>query len=344
MLAAALLLEGTALSDLTRAFSGERYAPDPLSAAELTVLRRLAGHTLDHPQMPDGVRFEVPQWLLPLFAARFGPELAAELAALLHPAPVDLRVNLLKATREQAQVALAADGIETTTTTHSPWGLRVIGRRPVLASAAFREGLIEIQDEGSQLIAQLVDAKPGARVADLCSGAGGKTLALAMMMQNRGHILACDVSAARLDAATRRLRRAGVHNVERHLLTPGDRTLKRRAASFDHVLVDAPCTGTGTWRRNPAVRHRLIRADLAACQERQCALLETAARLVRKGGQLIYATCSLLIEEDEAHVSAFLAGHPDFALRPSFAGEIMLLTPARHGTDGFFAAVLERRT
>ena len=200
-----------------------------------------------------------------------------ELRALLEPAPLDLRVNLLKATREEARAALAAEGLDATPTPHSPWGLRIEGRRQVTAGAAFRAGLVEIQDEGSQLVAARVDARPGMRVADLCAGAGGKTLALAMTMQNRGQLVACDVSAARLDGAVRRLRRAGVHNVERHLLEPGDKWVKRRAKTFDRVLVDAPCTGTGTWRRNPDARLRLTEADLAELLPKQAAILDQAA-------------------------------------------------------------------
>jgi 16S rRNA (cytosine967-C5)-methyltransferase len=191
------------------------------------------------------------------------------------------------------------------------------------------------------------------RVADWCAGAGGKTLALAMTMRNRGHIVACDVSAARLDGAVRRLRRAGVHNAERHVTTEGDKWAKRRAGSFDRVLVDAPCTGTGTWRRNPDARLRLRPADLGELQQKQAAILDEAARLVRIGGHLVYATCSVLIEENEAQVSAFLSRHPGFALvplarawaldgAPPCAGDFLFLTPLRHGTDGFFAAVLER--
>jgi 16S rRNA (cytosine967-C5)-methyltransferase len=325
--AASLLLDGETLA----AFSGGRFAPAPLAPAEQAALRRLGGRSLDHPSMPDAVRLEVPDWLLPRIPA-------AELRALLEPAPLDLRVNLLKATRDEARAALAAEGLDAAPTPHSPWGLRIAGRRQVTTGAAFRAGLVEIQDEGSQLVAALVDARPGMRIADLCAGAGGKTLALAMMMQNRGQLVACDISAARLDGAVRRLRRAGVHNVERHLLEPGDKWAKRRARSFDRVLVDAPCTGTGTWRRNPDARLRLTEADLAELLPKQSAILDQAAPLVRTGGRLVYATCSLLFEENEAQVTAFLARHPHF-----IQGEVLSLTPARHGTDGFFAAVLERR-
>ena len=333
LVAASLLLEGARYAELAEAFSGGRFAPAALAPSEQAVLHRLDGRSLEHASMPEAVRLEMPDWLV----TRIAP---AELRALLEPAPLDLRVNLLKATRDEARAALAAEGLEATPTPLSPWGLRIEGRRQVTTGAAFRAGLVEIQDEGSQLVAALVDARPGMRVADLCAGAGGKTLALAMTMQNRGQLVACDVSAARLDGAVRRLRRAGVHNVERHLLEPGDKWVKRRAGNFDRVLVDAPCTGTGTWRRNPDARLRLTEADLAELLPKQAAILDQAATLVRIGGRLVYATCSLLSEENEAQVTAFLSRHPGFCSD----GMSSSLTPARHGTDGFFAAVLERRT
>lgn len=331
LVAASLLLEGVRYAAVAEAFSGGRFAPAQLSRSEQAMLRRLEGHALEHPSMPSAMRLEVPDWLF----SRIGQ---AELRALQEPAPLDLRVNLLKATREEARAALAAEGLEAAPTPLSPWGLRIEGRRQVTTGPAFRAGLVEIQDEGSQLVAALVDARPGTRVADLCAGAGGKTLALAMTMQNRGQLVACDISAARLDGAVRRIRRAGVHNVERHLLEPGDKWIKRRAKSFDRVLVDAPCTGTGTWRRNPDARLRLAEADLAELLPKQVLLLDQAASLVRTGGRLVYATCSLLAEENEDQVTAFLSRHSDFA-----QGDVLVLTPARNGTDGFFAAILERR-
>ncbi len=377
MVAAALLFDGWTPSGVAQAFSGGKFAAAALSATEQAVIGKLAGHTLEHPAMPDAVRLEVPDWVLPRLVARFGTALGAELAALLDPAPLDLRANLLKASREAAQAALAAEGFAATPTPLSPWGLRLPGRRPITAGPTFQSGLVEIQDEGSQLVALLTDARPGMRVADLCAGAGGKALALAATMQNRGHIAACDVSAPRLDAAVRRFRRAGAHNIERHLLGAGDRWLKRHAGGFDRVLVDAPCTGTGTWRRNPDARSRLTETDLAELVVRQAGLLDDAASLVRKGGRLVYATCSLFPEENEGQVQAFLDRHAAFALvplarawptvaspepgvpdlgpsslrppnlgppnlGPPCPGEMLVLTPRQHGTDGFFAAVLER--
>jgi 16S rRNA (cytosine967-C5)-methyltransferase len=369
MVAAALLLEDWTLSGVAQTFSGGKFAAAPLTGAEQMTLSEVAGHTLDHPDMPTAVRLEVPDWVLSRLAVRFGPALDAELGALLQPAPLDLRANLLKVSREEARLALAAEGFEAAPTPFSPWGLRLPGRRPVTAGAAFQSGLVEIQDEGSQLVALLTDARPGMRVADLCAGAGGKTLALAAAMGNRGHIAACDVSAPRLDAAVRRFRRAGAHNIERHKLGPGDRWLKRHAGSFDRVLVDAPCTGTGTWRRNPDARARLTETDLAELLVRQAGLLDDAASLVRKGGRLVYATCSLFPEENEGKVQAFLDRHAGFVVvplarawpvsiagcavgsvsggvppcpAPPGCGETLALTPRQHGTDGFFAAVLER--
>jgi 16S rRNA (cytosine967-C5)-methyltransferase len=353
LVAASLLLEGGALDGIASAFSGGRFAATPLDPAEQAALRRLEGHTLAHRGMPAAVRLEVPDWLHARLAERFGPALEAELQALLLPAPLDLRVNLLKASRHAAQAALAAEGLDAQPTPLSPWGLRVPSRRAITSGPAFRSGLVEIQDEGSQIVAALVDARPGQRVCDYCAGAGGKTLALAATMQNKGQITACDTSAARLDNAARRLRRAGVANTERHLLSPGDKWAKRHAEKFDRVLVDAPCTGTGTWRRNPDARQRLTEADLAELTQRQAAILDAAALLVRKGGCLVYATCALLSEENETQVMHFLARHPGFALMPlarawvvqgapPCGGDFLALTPARHGTDGFFAAVLER--
>jgi 16S rRNA (cytosine967-C5)-methyltransferase len=351
--AASLLFDGWALSGVAQSFSGGMYAPSALIADERAVLRRLEGHTLDHPDMPEGVRLEVPDWILPRLQARFGNDLLPEMVAMAEPPPLDLRVNLLKATREEARAALAAEGIAASPTPISSWGLRIEGRRPVTVGRAFRSGLVEIQDEGSQLVVALVGARPAMRVVDWCAGAGGKTLVLAMVMGNRGHIVACDVSAARLDAAMRRLRRAGVHNVERHLAEPGDKWAKRRAGTFDRVLVDAPCTGTGAWRRNPDARLRLAEKDLAELLQKQTMILAQAARLLRNGGRLIYATCSTLIDENEAQVEAFLSANPDFRVVPlaqvwdlpfpaPASGPYMMLTPHRYGTDGFFAAVLER--
>lgn len=349
MLTAAEMLvgEGWNADGVKQSFSGGQFGPAPLDQIETRIVRALEGRSAVHPDMPPAVRLEVPDWLLPHLQETFGDRLETELAVMGSPAPLDLRVNRLKATRDEVRAALAAEGIVSELTRLSPWGLRVAGRRPVTATAPFRDGRVEIQDEGSQLVVLAADTRPGLRVADFCAGAGGKTLALAMLMQNRGYLVACDVSAPRLEAATQRLRRAGVQNAERHLLAPGDKWVKRRAGTFDRVLVDAPCTGTGTWRRNPDARLRTTETDLNELVAKQAMILDSAARLVKPGGRMIYATCSLLAAENEAQIAAFMARATGFTLVPHGVdgveeGPLLRLTPARHDTDGFFAAVLER--
>ncbi len=352
-----LLVEGYKMHELDQGFPGGRYALDQIDPAERRVFAALAGRPFLAPDMPESVRLNLPDWLLPGFRERFGADLEAEAAAMDRAAPLDLRVNLLRGSRETAAAALAAEGIPTAPTPFSPWGLRVADRRPVTATEAFKTGLIEVQDEGSQMIALLADARPGMRVADYCAGAAGKTLAMAATMGNRGHIVACDTSAPRLEGAVRRLRRGGVSNAERHLLVPGDKWAKRRAGQFDRVLVDAPCTGTGTWRRNPDARLRTTPRDLTELTALQYEIIVKAVELVRPGGHLIYATCSVLRAENEDQMQRFLEARRDFALLPSAGllsslapdvavpdvGDWLLLSPFRHGTDGFFAAVLERR-
>ncbi len=357
VLTALAILQGWDYAALASAFDGDRFRPASLSMREQALATALAGRSLDHPDQPDAVRANVPGWLYPPLRARFGAEAVQELGVFGREAALDLRVNLLKTDREMARRALALEGIETAPTPHAPTGLRVRGRHPLTATRVFQDGLIEIQDEGSQLAAALVDARPGMRVCDFCAGAGGKTLALAAAMRNAGKLVACDTVARRLDGATRRLRRAGVSNVERKLLaTERDIWVKRHKASFDRVLVDAPCTGTGTWRRNPDARWFLTPTDRDELMAKQARILDSAARLVKPGGRLVYVTCSLLREEDEDQAQAFVASHPAFAVLPvgpvwreiigtacPVEGAELVLTPHRHGTDGFFVAIFERR-
>ncbi len=350
LLCAQAIFTGMTVHKIALAFATGRYGPPPLEAAETAVLEGFAGHTLEHPAMPEAVKYEVPDWVYPRLAAQYQEVVGVELEALMTPAPLDLRVNILKATVDEAVAALQAERLEARPAPYSPWGLRLAARQSVTQGAAFHEGLVEIQDEGSQLIALVVDARPGMRVLDYCAGAGGKTLAMAATMQNKGHIVAADVSAARLEAAIKRLRRAGVHNVEHHLLEPGDKWGKRQEKKFDRVLVDAPCTGTGTWRRNPDARTRLVESDLAELVVKQAMILDQTARLVKPGGRLIYATCSLLNDENEQQMEAFLSRHAEFSqlelgapLPQALHGKTLRLTPRRHNTDGFFACALERR-
>jgi 16S rRNA (cytosine967-C5)-methyltransferase len=357
VLAALALTEGWCPETIVSCCDGDRFRPARLSQAEERLVHGLAKHTLRHPEMPRAVANDLPEWLDPYFERVFGKELEREMAALNAGAPIDLRVNLLKADREMARRALSLEGVSAEPTPWSPLGLRLAERVPLGGLATFKNGLVEVQDEGSQIAALLVDARPGMRVVDFCAGAGGKTLALAAQMANRGKLVACDVSARRLEKGVRRLRRAGVGNAERRALTSErDKWVKRHAGRFDRVLVDAPCLGSGTWRRNPGDKWRVTPEELAGLIVRQHQILNSAARLVRPGGRLVYATCSVLHEENEAQADAFLAATPEFSVVPAAdvwqgaiggvapGGERYLrLTPALHGTDGFFVAIFERQ-
>ena len=357
VLAALVMTEGWRPEAVASCCDGNRFRPPLLSKAEERLVSNLARHTLRHPEMSRAVTNDLPGWLVPNFERVFGNGLEREIAALNASAPIDLRVNVLKADRATARSALAAEGVSADPTPWSPIGLRLTERMPLGGLAAFKEGLVEVQDEGSQITALLTDPRPGMRVVDFCAGAGGKTLALAAQMANRGKLVACDVSARRLERAARRSRRAGVANVERRVLkSERDKWVKRHASGFDRVLVDAPCLGTGTWRRNPGDKWRVTEEDLADLVVRQQEILGSAARLVRPGGRLVYATCSLLHEENEAQADAFLAATPGFSVvsaarawHETIGGSVpgheryLRLTPARHGTDGFFVAIFERQ-
>lgn len=342
-----ILSSGAKADGLLWLFGG---ADDAVSA----LLRRLEGHTLEHPDMPPAARHSVPDWIMPQLQKRFGPDLDLELAAMLRAAPLDVRVNRLKTTRDAAAAALQAEGLRSQPTPFSPIGLRLSPQAYVNNTQAHGEGLIEPQDEGSQLAAQLVDAAGCKFVVDFCAGAGGKTLVLGGAMKNTGRLVAMDVSTIRLTQAKQRLRRAGVHNAETRELD--GKWIKRHAEKAERVLVDAPCTGTGTWRRKPDAKWRLSRQDLDELVPRQAEILDRAAKLVSpKGGRLVYVTCSVLMEENEEQVAAFLARHPDFSVLPvtdvwaktvggacPVPGPYLSLSPGRHGTDGFFAAILVR--
>lgn len=329
--------------------------PAALTRADAPLLSNLRGGRLDHSDMPEALRLECPPWAFGPLQRRFGAGLAAEMAASLQSPPLDLRVNPLKSTRADVLRGLQGLGLRASAAPLAPHGIRLPDRLSLARLHGLKTGEIEIQDEGSQLVSHLVDAQPGERVVDFCAGAGGKTLAIAAQMGNRGHIVACDVSDARLKRCAERLRRAGLHNVEtRVLASESDRWVKRHKLGFDRVLIDAPCSGTGTWRRNPDARWRAPDLGLAALLALQSRILTSAARLVRPGGRLVYATCSLLCEENEDQVAAFLAANPAFRLLPVAQAAPHLaraardghlsLTPAQHGTDGFFAAILQRET
>ena len=305
--------------------------------------------------LPAAVRADLPDWLWEKLAAQQGEAEALDIAqAMLNPAPLDLRVNLARTSREAALAGLAADGIEAQPTPYSPAGLRIAGKPPINRHRLFREGLVEVQDEGSQLLAWLLAPRRGEMVGDYCAGAGGKTLAIAMLMRGTGRLYAMDVSAKRLAALGPRAARAGVTSVHAIALSgDNDARAKRLAGKLDRVLVDAPCSGFGTLRRNPDLKWRHGVEAVAQLAEKQRAILAAACRLVKPGGRLVYATCSILREENEDVVDAFHAAHREFvglgcnsllaAQRiPLDTGERLRLWPHMHYTDGFFAAAFER--
>lgn len=360
-----VLVEGMGLTGVEGLCTGELYAPRPLNEHERAVVRFLRQKPLNHDAMPLWVRGEVPAWVTPRLKDLYGDFLPEVLNALIKEAPVDLRVNTLKCDRDNAIIALAeghgeeVEGVEAVPGQYSPLALRLNGRVNLSATAPFRGGLIEVQDEGSQLVALLAGARPGMAVVDFCAGAGGKTLALAAEMQNKGRLIACDVSQGRVDRSAERLKRAGAHNVTRRVLSSeSDKWVKRSKGTYDRVLIDAPCSGTGTWRRNPDAKWRMTEESLAELTALQGRILRSAARLAKAGGRVIYATCSLLPEENERQVEAFLAEQngayrllsvadlwPELvnpAVPCPVAGPYLRLDPAQHDTDGFFVAVMER--
>ena len=296
----------------------------------------------------------LPEWLEARLARRFGDRWPEHQRGLMGRAPLDLRVNSLKATREAAVAALRGEGIDAVPLPFIDNGLRTDAGAPVEKSEAFADGLVEVQDLSSQLMVALAGAQPGDTVVDLCAGAGGKTLGLAASMKNQGRIIACDIDPARLERMTPRLKRAGVRIAEQQVLRPGSLDALRQQA--DCVAIDAPCTGTGTWRRNPEARLRLTEDRLAAITAVQDDVLEQGAALVKPGGRLIYAVCSLLPDEAEDRAEAFGQRHPEFRLvdyksrladstlpeTVALRREYLAVAPASHGCDGFFVAVYER--
>jgi len=343
IVAAYLLSQGIS----ARALEAAGYKGDAGPIAERT-------RTLDPVTLPFTVRANLPEWLAERLRAQFGDAETLQLAeALNRPAPVDLRVNTLKIDRESLRAMLSAEGYVSEATPYSPLGLRRAERAPLFNARCFKDGLFEVQDEGSQLLAFMLEPKRQEMVVDFCAGAGGKTLAIGSLMANTGTLYAFDVAARRLEKLKPRLKRSGLQNVRAVAIAhENDERVRRLAGKIDRVLVDAPCSGSGTLRRNPDIKWRAI--DLAALAADQKKILAAAAALVKPGGRLVYATCSLLREENEDIVSDFLGQHADFAIVP--AKDILLrrhialendddalrLYPHRHGTDGFYAVALER--
>ncbi|MGE0769398.1 MAG: RsmB/NOP family class I SAM-dependent RNA methyltransferase [Hyphomicrobiaceae bacterium] len=347
---------GVTPDEVTTMCVGVDHAPAPLNE------REASGLVAPPPDAPSHVAADVPEWLWPEFEAQFGDRAIVEGQALAKRAPADLRVNTLKSTRERVLKALASFTPQATAL--SPIGVRIApptgpSRTPNLqAEAAFQAGWFEVQDEGSQLAAILSGAGPRLQVLDLCAGAGGKTLAMSAAMQNTGQLYAYDDDRDRLKAIFERVKRAATRNIQ--VLRARDRTaLAALGDRFDVVLVDAPCTGTGVWRRRPEAKWRLKAENLEARMAEQVSVLDTASSHVKPGGRIVYVTCSLLARENAGQVRAFVERHKGFRVVPygevwrkaldteppasaDGSDETLLLTPASHGTDGFFVAVLER--
>ena len=338
-------------------FDSSRYGPATLNDDEEFLLTELLAAMHAYTGIPSWVGANCPEWLYQEISNSLGDSAAAEMLAMQHRPPLDLRTNRIKATPEEVIRALAAEGVTAERCPHASGALRVFERASVRGTAAYRDGLIEVQDEGSQMASALVDARPGQTIIDLCAGAGGKSLALAASMTNKGVIHACDVNASRLRRMGPRLRRAGASIVQAHKISGDDDPwFDGCVGTADRVLIDAPCTGIGTTRRNPDLPWRLTRNDIDRNVSLQRNLLDRGATLVAPGGRLIYVTCSLLEQENGERVLEFLSAQPAFGAVPvgqiwpgvldspaPHDGDGVLLTPDRYGTDGFFVAVLERR-
>ena len=312
-------------------------------------------------ELQDRHRHNLPEWLVQPLQEQLGEQFWPLVDSLNEPAPLDLRVNALTDKREDVRKELKLAGVDATPTPYSPWGLRVDGKPALTRLDAFARGAIEVQDEGSQLLALITDARRGQMVVDFCAGAGGKTLALGAAMRNTGRLYAFDVSAHRLDNLKPRLARSKLSNVHPAAIAhERDERIKRLAGKIDRVIVDAPCSGLGTLRRNPDLKWRQSAQGIAELAAKQAAILESAARLLKPGGRIVYATCSVLRAENEDIAEAFGAAHPQFKAVPMAellsqvkaadvaslysgeAGQYLRLWPQRHGTDGFFAAAWEK--
>ena len=329
-----------------------------LSEREQQWLEKLK--SVDRAALPEKLRHNLPEWLAEPLHASLGDDFWPLVQSLNEPAALDLRVNTFKAKRDEVRAEFAKANIDAQPTPYSPWGLRIQGKPALHKLEPFTQGSVEVQDEGSQLLALMTDAKRGEMGVDFCAGAGGKTLALGASMRNTGRLYAFDTSGHRLAALKPRLARSGLSNVYPvQIAHERDERINRLAGKIDRVLVDAPCSGLGTLRRNPDMKWRQSPESIAELKVKQAAILESAARLLKPGGRLVYATCSLLEDENEAIANIFSEAHArDF--QPLSARELLekahvehadslvrdeflRLWPHRHGTDGFFAAAWERR-
>lgn len=325
-----------------------------LKATEAEWLGQVKGTKLD--DLPLSIQAELPDWIIEKLRAQRGDhEILALGQSMQASATLDLRVNSLKANRDELLQGLSAEGVQAVATPYSPLGIRVTGKPALNKSPLFLGGRFEVQDEGSQLLGFMLAPKRNDMVVDFCAGAGGKTLMLGAMMNSQGRLYAWDVSEKRLANLKPRLARSGLSNVQPQLIAhENDSKIKRLAGKIDRVLVDAPCSGLGTLRRNPDLKFRQSEQSVAELTQKQASILAAASKLLKVGGRLVYATCSLLHEENQAIVENFLAQHPEFSLLPAGEtlaqqkinlemGDYLQLLPQQHGTDGFFAAVMERK-
>jgi len=327
---------------------------DPvLKHSEREWLATVKGITIE--KLPLSVQAELPDWLIEMMRTSYSDADILTLGmSMQHPAPLDIRVNTLLAKRENVLQQLHDKKIDAILTPYSPIGIRLKEKIPLNKDSLFTEGKIEVQDEGSQLLGFLLAPKRNDMVVDFCAGAGGKTLLLAAMMNSQGRLYAMDVSEKRLANLKPRLKRSGASNIQPMLIShENDLKVKRLAGKIDRVLVDAPCSGLGTLRRNPDLKFRQSPGSIAELTERQTAILASASRLLKKAGRLVYATCSILPEENQHIVQSFMEKHPDFMLLQAGkvlqqqkialeCGDYLELRPHLHNTDGFFAAILER--
>ncbi len=344
-------IDAVAADDIVALFTGDRHGPELLTADELSVLAAMPT------ELSDAVA-ECPEWLLPSLRRRFGDDLAEELAAFQERAPVTLRVNRLRATPADALAALKTEGIGAATGSYIDDAIVLEGAPRIDSLSLYRDGWVEVQDEGSQIAAKLVDAKPKQQIVDLCAGAGGKTLALAAAMGNKGQIYAYDTDTRRLGNLRDRMKRADARNIQPHDLAvkSGPRAAKLAAllGTMDRVLLDVPCSGSGTWRRSPELPWRMTPEKLATTLEIQNQLLDEAVTLLKPDGRIIYVTCSILPEENEDRIVEFLGRHsgfecidyrrlwPEAPTTQSKLPECLALSPKSHGTDGFFVAIMQR--
>jgi 16S rRNA (cytosine967-C5)-methyltransferase len=353
-----VLIDNLTADDFSNLFNGNKYHPDILTDNEIVAIETMNGQTLDHDDMSNDVRFEYPTWAADKLQNAYGDDLNTQMESMMHPATLDIRVNTLKLKRDDVQKMLLKDEIETDASPYSPVGLRLKSKAYLAHSKAFKKGMIEIQDEGSQLLALICNAQAGQQVLDYCAGGGGKTLALAAAMNGKGRIVAMDIDDKRLAKSKPRLTKADVHNVELRPLNEDKhrKWLRRQKNKFDIVLVDAPCSSSGTWRRNPDLRWHHYGPTHEDIEAIQTDILSRVWENVKIGGRLVYATCSMFREENENQVEVFLKAHDNFKIISAptawadaglddpcpVNGDYLRLSPLNHNTDGFFAAVLER--